>query len=78
MINKWIDVKKCVENYYNNQSMGLFIILGQIIFIKVCSIVLDNQSKSVLFCVLKLFFILLCEYMGFCFIYDFIERNFFE
>lgn len=77
MINKWIDVKKCVENYYNNQSMGLFIILGQIIFVKVFGIVLDYQSKCVFFCVLKLFFILLCEFLVFCFIYDFIEQKFY-
>lgn len=40
--NKWKDAKKCVENYYNNQSMGPFTIPGQTIPIKVCSIALDN------------------------------------
>ncbi|XP_052693587.1 endothelin-converting enzyme 1-like [Crassostrea angulata] len=33
--NKWIDAKKCVENYYNNQSMGPFTIPGQTIPVKV-------------------------------------------
>jgi hypothetical protein len=33
--NKWIEAKKCVENYYNNQSMGPFTIPGQTIPIKV-------------------------------------------
>lgn len=47
--NKWIDAKKCVENYYNNQSMGPFTIPGQTIPIKVCSIVLNPQSNSAFF-----------------------------
>nr|XP_034324894.1 endothelin-converting enzyme 1 [Crassostrea gigas] len=33
--NKWKDAKKCVENYYNNQSMGPFTIPGQTIPVKV-------------------------------------------
>lgn len=33
--NKWIEAKKCVENYYSNQTMGPFTIPGQTIPIKV-------------------------------------------
>ncbi|XP_061180117.1 endothelin-converting enzyme 1-like [Saccostrea echinata] len=29
--NKWIEAKRCVENYYNNQTMGPFTIPGQTI-----------------------------------------------